>query len=162
MNLRKKSIVYVATAVLVLLMCSAIGLVGCGDDSGSTSNSGSSGTITPSNNGTTTQDDTSSDTYQEVNIAKLAGDYSDSHYKADTLYKDKKIQIVGKVISVVDLRMLLATEDDDIVIVAVYAATLASVNGEAGDIVTVKGVCAGLGTGEDASLVKMTNCLIES
>jgi len=159
MAIKKRGIIFVVIATLVLLMVGAAGLVGCSDsDSNSSSGSGGAGSGGSSNGGSSNGG--SSDTYAEVEIAKLVADYETQAGMADELYKDKKIKIVGKVLSVEDLRMVLALPDGDDAVVVVYAATLASISGAAGDTVEVQGVCKGMGTGEDNGLVKLTDCII--
>ena len=138
-------------------MSGAIGLAGCGDsDSGGSS--GGAGSGGASGGGDTGGGDT--DVYTEIDIATLVLDYSDSIDKADTLYKDKKIKIVGKVLSVQDLRMVLALPDENNQVVVVYAVGLASINGSEGETVEVQGICKGMGTGTDNNLIKLIDCVI--
>ena len=137
-------------------MSGAIGLVGCGDsDSGGSSGGAGSG---GSSGGGTGGGDT--DVYTETDIAKLVLDYSDSIDKADTLYKDKKIKIVGQVLSVQDLRMVLALTDENNQVVVIYGLSLAGMSGSEGDTVEVQGVCTGMGTGTDNNLIKLIDCVI--
>jgi len=153
---KKLGTIVIVIATLALLMSGAIGLVGCGnsDSGGSSGGAGSGG----SSGGDTGGGDT--DVYVEVEIAKLFADYENQVGMADELYKDQKIKIVGKVLSVQDLRMVLALPDENNQVVVIYAVTLASMSGSEGDTVEVQGVCKGMGTGTDNNLVKLTDCVV--
>ena len=162
MNFKNRSSVFIVCVILVLLISGITGLVGC--SSGDSSN-GSSGVVpnnptNPTDGGT--NDDTTPATYMEVGIEKLVADYADSTDKAGTLYGDSKIQIVGKILSSEDLKVVITFEGEDNPVVVAYAVGLAAINGGAGDIVTVQGVCKGMGTGGDSGLVKLTDCLFST
>jgi len=156
-NFRKLGTIFIVVATLALLMSGMVGLVGCGGDSDGGGSSGGAGGGA-SGGGDTGGGDT--DVYAEIDIAKLFADYENQVSMADDLYKDKKMKIVGKVLSVQDLRMVLALPDGTNQVVVIYGLSLAGMSGEAGDTVEIQGICKGMGTGDDNSLVKLTDCSI--
>ena len=159
MNLKNRSSVFIVCVILTLLISGITGLVGCSSDN-SSSGVVPNNPTNPTDGGT--NDDTTAATYMEVGIEKLVADYADSTDKAGTLYGDNKIQIVGKILSSEDLKVVITFEGEDNPVVVAYAVGLAAINGGEGDIVTVQGVCKGMGTGGDSGLVKLTDCIFST